>query len=290
MKMPYPLRALLNILTDWKLLRWVLWKKLYLTGYLPLVIARRQARYVAKLREKDHVDVVFLPMNVAMWKYQHLYELLKSDKRFHVYIFLTPSVDFTKSQRIADVQAMRAYFDERKMEYVDYELENDKPMVDIRSIVDPDILFYTQPYYFVVDECRRYSHFLDKLLCYVPYAFHPRRVAVFYKWPLHRLAWKLYYPTEVNLAYAKALGKNGARNVVVSGYPGADDYLLPAKKDVWKVPHRSRKRIIWAPHFTVAVPIGERRKPGHIMISGNRTKTPNWRPLSLSICSKGRMP
>lgn len=251
MKIPYILKACYSILTDWKLLRLVLWRKLYYKGYLPLVISKKQARYVEKLRKKDHVNVVFLPMSVAMWKYQHLCELLKSDKRFHVYLFLNPFANFTKSQRIEQLQTMRAYFDERHMEYVDYELEDGKAMVDIRSVVDPDIIFYTQPYQGVMEECRRHPHFSDKLLCYAPYAFLPRKQELFYKRTFFTYAWKLYYQTELNKEYAKTVNKNKARNVVVAGYPGADDYFTPPDKDVWKVKDRSKKRIIWAPHFTI---------------------------------------
>ena len=144
--MSHVLRAVYNTLTDWQLLRSVLWRKLYLNGYLPLVISRRQTRYVKRLRKKDHINVVFLPMSVAMWKYQHVYELLKEDPRFRVYLFLSPFANFTKSQRIEQLQTMRAYFDERGMEYIDYELEEGKPIINIRNVVDPDIIFYTQPY------------------------------------------------------------------------------------------------------------------------------------------------
>lgn len=249
--MPYLLRALFNVLTDWKLFRKVLWRQLYYKGYLPLVITKKQANYVEELRRKDHVNVIFLPKTVAMWKYQHLYEMLKNDKRFHVYIFLDPFANFTKTQRMKDLQAIRVFFDERNMEYVDYELEKGKPMVDIRSIVDPDIIFYTQPYDVVIEECRQHTHFLDKLLCYVPYAFLPRRQELLYKHSFGKYAWKLYYQTEQIKEYAKTVNRNKARNVVVAGYTGADDYFKSAKKDVWKVKDRSKKRIIWAPHFTI---------------------------------------
>ncbi len=43
MKTPYILKALFNVLTDWKLLRLVLWRTLYYKGYLPLVISKKQA-------------------------------------------------------------------------------------------------------------------------------------------------------------------------------------------------------------------------------------------------------
>ena len=250
MEISYIFRAIGNVFSDWKLLQTVLRRK-YVKYYLPFVISKRQARYVEKLRKKDHVNVVFLPMNVAMWKYQHLYELLKEDKRFRVYIFLTPAITFTKEQRIEDLNAMRAYFSNRNMEYVDYELEEGKPMVDIRSLVNPDILFYTQPYEGAVDENRGFLYFIDRLLCYVPYGSFPQKMDVFFNLQFCTIAWKLYYPTEQNKKYAIIKSKNKGRNVMVSGYIAADDYFTPIKKDVWKVKDQRKKRIIWAPHFTI---------------------------------------
>ena len=251
MEISYIFRAIGNVLSSWTLLKQVLWRKVYVKGEYPFYISIKQSRYVAKLRKKDHVNVVFLPMNVAMWKYQHLYELLKEDKRFRVYIFLTPATTFTNEQCVEDLKAMRVYFEEKNMEYVDYELEKDKPLVDIQSIVNPDIIFYTQPYLGAVDKNRRFLHFKDKLLCYVPYAFLPRKMELFYKRQFDFIAWKLYYQTELNKQYARSINKNKAHNVVVAGYTGADDYFTPLKKDVWKVKDRRKKRIIWAPHFTI---------------------------------------
>lgn len=99
MTISYLFRALRNVFSNWEMLQTVL-KRKYDKYYLPFVISKRQAGYVEKLRKKDYVNVVFLPMNVAMWKYQHLYELFKEDKRFRVYIFLTPFNNFTDVQRI----------------------------------------------------------------------------------------------------------------------------------------------------------------------------------------------
>lgn len=256
MAVPYSLKVIGKVLTHWKSLRAVLWRNIYVKGYLPFVMPKRQARYVEKLRSKDHVNVVFLPTNVAMWKYQRLYELLKSDKRFRVYIFPTPLANFTREQRIEDLRAMRAYFSERAMEYVDYELEKGKPMVNVRDVVDPDIIFYTQHYEITLEKGLVYTHFLDKLLCYAPYAFIPRKMNLFYGLPFDYVAWRLYYQTELNKKYAKSISTIMARNVVVAGYTGASSYFTPPEKEVWKSDGRRKKRVIWAPHFTIVDGLG----------------------------------
>ncbi len=250
------LKYYLFFLKDSQTLLKALWWKLYVKGYLPHVLVRKQAQYVAKLRKKDHVNVVFLPMSVAMWKYQNVYELLKKDKRFKVYVFLTPATTITKEHRITELQAMRRFFDERNMEYIDYELEEGKPTVDIRSIVDPDILFYTQPYENVINENRRFTLFLDKLLCYSPYSFIPRNLDSTFNSTYMDLAWKLYYQTQLNKRFAEKLCANKGRNVVVSGYLISDDIRKASYQEVWKDKGRKKKRIIWAPHFTIIDEIG----------------------------------
>lgn len=248
MEISQPFRAIGKVFSDLKLLKQALLIKLQFSPYF---ISFKHYRYVKELRKRDHVNVVFLPMNVAMWKYQHVYELFKSDKRFHVYIFLSPTASFPKNQRIEDLKAMRAYFAERNMEYVDYELEMNKPIVGIRSVVEPDILFYTQPYIGAVDENRRFVHFFDKLLCYAPYAFLPRNVDSLFKNPLTESAWRFYYQTESNRKHALSLDRIITRNGKVAGYTSADDYFTPMKNDVWKEKEHNKKRVIWAPHFTI---------------------------------------
>ena len=95
------------------------------------------------------------------------------------------------------------------------------------------------------------------MLCHVPYAFRARGHD-FYDDNIryNNFAWKLYYPTEESRDLARLYTYNHGRNVVVSGYPGADDYLTPATNDPWKIKSRKIKRIIWAPHFTIIKDIG----------------------------------
>lgn len=245
-----------EVLFDIKKLRFVLWRRIYIKKILPHLQARRQEKFVKTLKGKKHINVVFLPMTVSMWKYQHLYELFKNDNRFRVYVFLTPATTFTDEQRIEDLNAMRHYFRERNVEFVDFELEKGNPIVDIRSIVEPDILFYTQPYERVVDQSRQYIYYTDKLICYSPYTFLLINMDFSFNTTFEQLAWKLYYQTDINKQFAQKLCKNKGRNVVVAGYPSADDYLSTQLKDVWKIKDRKKKRIIWAPHFTIIDDIG----------------------------------
>ena len=216
-----------------------------------------QWRYLKKLRKKDVINVVFFPMNVAMWKYQHLYDLLKQDKRFCLYIFLAPARPYSYDIRCSDLQTMRAYFTQHNVPFVDFELEKGKEPVDVCSVIEPDILFYAQPYENSVDEPFQFIHFEDRLLCHAPYGVSSRDKEHYNNnMRFNNVAWKLYYQTNESKKLARQFSYNHGRNVVVVGYPSADDYILPAKTDPWKVKDRRVKRIIWAPHFTIVDGIG----------------------------------
>ena len=221
------------------------------------VIAFRQWLYIQKLKRKEHINVVFFPMNIPMWKYQHLYELLAKDKRFRLYIFLAPATTFTYEARCADLQRMRDYFTQHNMPYVDYELEKGKDAVAVSSIVDPDILFYAQPNGKVVDPQFNFIHFQHKLVCHIPYGMYATNADYCnYNLRFFNIAWKLYFPTKESKKLSKQYANNKGRNVVIIGNPTLDNFKLPIKHNPWKNQNPHVKRIIWAPHFTIIEGVG----------------------------------
>ncbi len=213
--------------------------------------------YAKSLKQKEHINVVFLCMNVPMWKCGHVFDLLRQNNRFKVFLFLSPAQNFTYKQRCNDLKEMRAYFTERGIDYIDFELEAGKPPVPIRDVVDPDLIFYPQPYPGTFEDVHSYEYFIKKLILYVPYAFVSRNAQYYdFNSEFSNLAWRLYYPTEESRKIATRNTFIHGRNVVVTGYSSADDYSLPMKKDPWKTTNRPMKRIVWAPHFTIRQRLG----------------------------------
>lgn len=210
-------------------------------------VERRHRRKVETMRGKTPVRVVFMAIDVALWKYQHIYELMARDERFLPTIVLSPCVGRDYE---ADMASLRSYFSQQGIDYVDF---NGTP-IDIRRQLQPDIIFYTQPYeHLLVDEydCR---HFYDLLLCYMPYGFWTSTGKLSYNLHFHNQAWRLYYSSSLHLKEACSVATNHGRNVRVVGYANADDYLMTKHDDsVWKKMDdgRRRKRVIWAPHFSI---------------------------------------
>lgn len=219
----------------------------WLHGWKYRAVARQHRRKVKELSGKQPVRVVFMAIDLALWKYQEIYDLMASDKRFAPTILLSPCMgrDFEN-----DLAPLRRFFKAKNIPYVDY---TGTP-IDIRKELNPDIIFYTQPYEHLLIDQYDCTHFYDLLLCYLPYAYWTSTGKLSYDLHFHNQAWRLYYSSKLHLEEAKKVSTNHGRNVRVAGYAKADDFLKKNHQEtVWKTPddRRRRKRIIWAPHFSI---------------------------------------
>ena len=226
---------------------------IYLHGYKYNAVARAHRRLVASVNPAEPVSVVFMAMNLAMWRYQHLWEAMNADARFNPSIVLSPCKDYDKNQSIKELNRLRDYFNERNMPYVDFDLEHDAPPVDVRATLNPLVMFYPQPYENLLVPEHDCTAFYDRLLCYYPYAFWTSKGKWSYDFHFHNMAWRLYYSTALHLKEAERTASNKGANVRVVGYPNADDYLAANFTDVWKPQpdNRRRLRVVWAPHYSI---------------------------------------
>lgn len=222
--------------------------KLYLNGVYPWILRQR----VKKVAQKDKIEVVFFAMNIATWRYQGVYELLSREGRFNCHIVFTVPTTYSREQKANDLQQMRDYFDSRCIKYFDYDITLDQGC-DVMKEINPDILFYPQPYDGAFPDLHDYNRFLSKLLCYIPYSVNVAQGNYFlYDLKFHNLAWKIYAPTQIEKDSARRIARNRGRNWLVSGYSNLDNYCNGEVNDVWKIKDRKIKRLIWAPHFTLA--------------------------------------
>lgn len=210
-----------------------------------------QQVYIRILRHKKQINVVFFAMTLPMWRYQHLYELMKQNPRFNVKIVIAPCCAYSLTQQQKDVNLLQKYFDECGIEYV-LGCTSDGKYLDIRKILNPHILFYPQPYGEFYRKELLFSSFYDRLLCYCPYAFWSSNGTWSYNQPLHQTAWKLFYSTELHKRDAEIYSLRKSKNVEVVGYPTADDFLRGDFIDPWKSQDIKKKRVIWAPHFSIS--------------------------------------
>ena len=228
---------------------------LWLHGWKYQATERAHRAYIPTIQGRP-VRVVFMAMSVSMWRYQHLYELMANDKRFIVSIVLSPAIDYHKEQQQKDLQRLRAYFDKFGIPFIDYELDGEP--YDVKVKLNPDLIFYPQPYEHLLTPLHDCLQFYDRLVCYYPYAFWTSTGKWSYDFHFHNLAWRLYYSTPLHLEEARKVATNHGRNVRVVGYPNADDYLRGQYAESWKpqADGKRRKRVVWAPHYSVMPEFG----------------------------------
>lgn len=220
--------------------------RFYYRFFRPLAL-NHKAQSIGK---KEKIEVVFFAINVAMWRYQGICELLSKEPRFNCHIVLT--VAKNKDTQVAeDLQHMRSYFSARGIQYVDYN-ENEPAGYNVKKYINPDIVFYPQPYEKMYPENHDFFLFKEKLLCYIPYGIYITDDDYWqYDLKYHNLAWKIYCPFQQYKDRARKVARNHGKNWIVSGSDHLDRYLSSVTTDVWKIKDRSLKRLIWAPHFTM---------------------------------------
>ena len=203
------------------------------------------------LRHKKQLNVVFVASTLSMWRYQELYELMSKHPRFRTSILILPSISYSYEQQAKDKLELITFFQEKGHEAALY-VANDDSHINIKKRLKPDILFYPQPYIGYIDDSCNYDKFKYRLLCYSPYAFWMSKGDWSYNLPLHNYAWKLFYSTELHKKEAQEYALNKGRNIEVVGYTNTDKYLFQEHEDKWKPQDKHKKRIVWAPHFTIS--------------------------------------
>lgn len=202
---------------------------------------------IEQIKERGHANIVFVVSSLPMWRNQGLYELLVNDSRFTSTIVICPFLAFSQEQRAKNVRQLREYFDSKMVPYID-------TTVDVTfklESLNPDVLFYTQQYYNLVDKKYDSKNFDTKLLCFCPYGFNTISTNWTYNNLFQVVAWKLFYETNFHKHEGERLCDNKGINIEVVGEAHADEFLSNNYIDNWKEQADSVKRIIWAPHFTV---------------------------------------
>ncbi|MCQ2771003.1 MAG: CDP-glycerol glycerophosphotransferase family protein [Clostridia bacterium] len=154
--------------------------------------------------------------------------------------------------------AYKTYLDKGYYVLKSYDQQTNR-YIDVKKELRPDIIFYTSPYYGLIDKRYYISNYRDILSIYVPYSFN--NSCAFdqnYNLLLYNLLWRHYLPTKRHLEYSKQYARNKGINSFVTGYPGIEtliDNHKPSNND-WKIKSdKKKKKIIWAPHHTIE-PVG----------------------------------
>lgn len=211
--------------------------------------ARVRARIRAKARCGEKIRVVFLESEIAKWKTQSLFDLMKEDPHYEpvMAIFRRDRSDGDSEAKVmSDIQAALAYYEAKGNPCVNV-YSPDEPSVPQLAGLAPDIVFYQQSWVSdgIFDVCR-YA-----LPAYVPY------YVVNYGEPkigcmltFHRC---LAYYFHLNADWARIARRCApplyySGRHVATGHPSLDYLHLNAPRPP------KRPCVIYAPHFSFVLP------------------------------------
>lgn len=215
---------------------------------------KKKYRYaIEKISGKDKYLVVFFMTESTSWKYNALYEQMIESDCFEPIVVIIPF--FSENEKIMRLRMKEAsdFCKKFGLKYIDAFDENQGKYLDIKVLLDPDIVFFGHPY---LGKMKQYTvlHFLDVLTCWVPYSIRQENLHLkgFFDQLSHNLFWRSYCESEIHLKLAKKYARNKGKNMVATGHPVIDTIRnTPKNNRSWNIESKDKKRIIWAPHWTI---------------------------------------
>ena len=224
--------------------------------------AQTLARIRAKAQGGARIRVLFIVQSTSKWKCQALYDALKADARFEVRVGVSRSAGMyapcTPREIAQQMEQTRAFFAARGCATVDvYD-----PRTNVYADLAPlgcDLVFLPESWY--QPKRHRPDRLAAQALCYyIPYYAQDYGsletncllpiFRLYYRYIIQNEEWASIFKTEL----AKA-GRSRAGDIVGLGHPMLD--LIPFRPDPPSA--AQRLKVVYAPHWTVAVPGVEER-------------------------------
>ena len=202
---------------------------------------------INKLKKKEKIRVAFFVIQCAVWKCDRIYKKFLEDNRFEPVIVIAPYILAGKEIMIRDMNQAYNYFNTKNYKVIKTYDEIKDAWLDVKNVINPDMVFFTNPYKGLTKDEYYIYNWLDTLTFYVSYFYScGSRDEVFQNNPLQNLVWRYFCEYESKKEEIAKVAYSKARNVVYTGYPGLDDLLFYNNPITNK-----RKKIIWAPHHTI---------------------------------------
>lgn len=225
-------------------LRWLPFYKMLRCRY-------QHNRRIRRIIESNKVKVAFVVSSLSMWRSQKLVERLQLDNRFEICIILLPFASFSEEEKKISIDTLKNNFDNLGQTYIDA-TDNKFDANQLISEFDPDIIFYQQHFAAYPESPLNWPNLSERLISYIPYGLTVSKKSWSFNNYMTNLGWMIFFPNQFEIQLAKKECINKGRNIVNVGDIHYE-MIKSSKFDPWlKVdPNHIRKRIIWAPHFSV---------------------------------------
>lgn len=196
------------------------------------------------IRHKKTIHVLFVLQYLSEWKTEALYLAMLKHTRFEPIIGIIPCAEVPKEE-----QLLKIYCEQKGYSYI--HLLSGKTLTEQ---IHPDIVIHPKQYDSTIYPKHQIKANPKSLFVYVPYAFNNIVASWFINSYLTCYCWQFYFENKNCSEELKAIHKFHGSNFVVTGLPMMDMLLMPKQSfaNPWPEMHASRKRIIYAPHHTIA--------------------------------------
>ena len=196
-----------------------------------------------QIRKRDTIRFLFVLQEMSQWKTEMLYKAMQNHPRFEPILGIVPCMESPGAE-----QKVIEYCREHDYKYVLL-----SPQKTIIEQLDIDIIAHQKPYSDSIYPLHQINANKRIPTVYIPYYLSTITEGWLVNPRVCLLAWRQFVDTEsCRREWAKVSRLHGL-NYSVTGLPFMDELMLPKSEwqDVW--PNKdNRKRIIYAPHHTIA--------------------------------------
>lgn len=255
----------------------------YLIKTQPSLHKKALLKVQEKTRRGEVLNIIFFAIYKSVWKYESLYKLLVKDPRFNPVILVCPVVNMGKDHMLRELDSCYDYFKNKNYNVIKSFNTETGEYLDARKL-NPDIIFYTNPYEGLIDNRYYIKNFRRYLTCYVSYGYCITRNYIGARLLLCKLIWRMF--CEEDRVVKAAQHKHSLENYIHTGYPLADELInrRPVNND-WKLANNTLKKVIWAPHHTIENE-GVRFDNGFLKLSGFLILAENMLQLAEKYANK----
>ena len=205
-----------------------------------------------KIKKGEKIKICLFVSRITCWIYTNLYKCLEESSFFEPIVVVKPFMFNGHDAMVDYMNTTYKILKERGYNVVKGYDESIGEFLDVRKVINPDIVFYTKYWKPQFQENFYIDKFEDKLTFYTSYcfdiAYHPEVM----NFELNNKVDRYFMPTPIHKKMAQVTMDNHAENVYVVGAPKLDVFFDQSyvPQDVWKQQRKKKKRIIWAPHHS----------------------------------------
>ena len=222
----------------------VLYKLLKKGPYLNTLQSMHNAN-IERIKRKNKIRIAFQVSLLSVWPGNDLVYKFLHDARFDVKVIIVWQINTDYHEEMSQLQ--------------DHFSKTDIPYCFADGTVHPgdfDIVFYTSPYLFALQNWGEGDIPLTTLVCYIPYGFMVAGIQnTQFNLLLHNIVWKHYIHTDIYRIIADKYCDIGHYGMVLAGYSKLDDLYVHdiGKQANWKIygTDTQVKKIIYAPHHSI---------------------------------------